>query len=146
MKALVYGILSNNLILLPEDVALAVAEDIERISNLTTHGGARRLETKVLMVPGLDDEDHDPVDTDPYDVTVTSEYQNGDWPPRAATIALDVLPDDLDDIGQQSEHFPDYPTLSIEPATEQTLVEELRQRGYVVRRDDELIRRIGASA
>jgi hypothetical protein len=62
--------------------------------------------------------------------------------PLAATIALDDLPDDLDDIGEQVEHFPELPTLQIEPAEEEGLVADLRRRGYLVRRDDGLFQRI----
>jgi hypothetical protein len=95
-------------------------------------------------VPGLDEDDYDdiPADGDPYNVALTNEYLNGDWPPPAATIALDELPGDLDDIGEQIEHFPSFPTLSIDPATEANLVRLPDQRGYEVRRNDELINRI----
>jgi hypothetical protein len=59
-------------------------------------------------VQGLDEDEHDdiPADEDPYSAALTSDYENGDWPPPAATIALDELPDDLEDIGEQIEHFP----------------------------------------
>lgn len=62
--------------------------------------------------------------------------------PLAATIALDDLPDDLDDIGEQVEHFPELPTLRIDPAVEDELVADLKGRGYQVRRDDGLFDRI----
>ena len=141
----VYCIIGDNLILLPEDVARGVAEDIERIWNLRTFGEARRFEPQQLMVPGLDEDEYDevPADEDVYDVTLTNQFLADDWPPPAATFPLDDLPDDLDDIGKQIEHFPGYPTLYIDPATEADLVDKLRRRGYEVRRDDELIGRIG---
>jgi hypothetical protein len=140
---LVYGILNENLVLLPVAVATAVAEDREGIFELTTFGEARRFEPQYLMVPGLDEEEYDeiPDDGDPYGATVTNECQDGNWPAPAATIALDALPEDLDDIGEQVEHFPNFPTLYIDPATESGLVETLTGRGYDVRRDDPLIRR-----
>jgi hypothetical protein len=69
------------------------------------------------MVPGLDEDDYDeiPDDEDPYDATHTNECQDGNWPAPTATIALDALPEDLDDIGEQVEHFPGFPTLYIHP-------------------------------
>jgi hypothetical protein len=93
------------------------------------------------MVPGLDDDDETPDDRDPYDATRSNECQDGNWPASAAAYALDALPEDLGDIGEQVEHFPNFPTLYIDPATEAELVETLTRRGYDVRRDDGLVRR-----
>jgi len=140
-----YGILNENLVLLPEDVARGAAKEIENIFRLRTFGEARRFEPQYVDVPGLDDDEYDepPDDEDIYDVTLTSVYLGEDWPPPAATFPLDDLPDDLDDIGEQIEHFPGYPTLYIDRATERDLVETLRRRGYDIRRDDELIGRLG---
>lgn len=92
-------------------------------------------------MPGLDENETDdiPADEEPFNVALTNAYENGDWPPLAATIALNELPEDLDDIGQQVEHFPGSPSLRIDPAIEEELVRELHQRGYGVRRDDDLL-------
>jgi hypothetical protein len=144
-QRLVYGIVDDNLVLLPETAAKVFAEDHQAIWSLKTYGEARCFQRQSLNgVPGLDEDDYDdiPADGDPYNVALTNEYQNGDWPPPAATIALDGLPDDLDDIGERIEHFPSFPTLHIDPGTEADLVWVLNQRGYEVRRDDELISRI----
>jgi hypothetical protein len=106
---LVYGVLDNNLVLLPEDVANDYALDHEAIWALRTYGDARRFQPRgVNRPPGLDEDDYDeiPADEDPYDVTLTNECQDGDWPPSAATIALDALPHDLDDIGEERDHVP----------------------------------------
>ena len=143
---LVYGIVNDNLILLPEEVALDYAADHQHIWALTTYGDARHFEPHgINRPPGLDEDDYDevPADGDPYDSDSTDEYLNGDWPPSAATIALDELPDDLDDIGEERDRFPGSPILFIDPATEVDLFQILRNRGYEVRRDDELIERIG---
>jgi hypothetical protein len=144
---LVYGILDENLVLLPVAVATAVAEDLESILALRTYGDARRFEPQYLMVPGLDENDYDemPDDGDPYHATLTNECQDGNWPAPAATLALDALPEDLDDIGAQVEQFPHFPTLYIDPATEADLLETLTRRGYDVRRDDELVSRTNPS-
>lgn len=161
-ERLVYGIPGDNLVLLPEDAANAIAEDLAAIAAVRTYGEASRLPLQALSLPGLDDEhfydgdleDLDDEDLallredgmhfedDPYDAWATNECENGDWPPRAATFALSCLPDELDDIGEEVEHFPMAPTLQIEPATEELLVAKLRRRGYPVRRDDALISRI----
>ncbi len=139
-EAFVYGVLDDNLVLIPEEVAQAVASDVQGIRRLRNYREARRFEPQLLMVPGLDDDDYDevPEDEDPYDLALTSECQEGNWPPPIATFALDYLPDDLD-IGVQREHFPGFPTLYIDPASEADVVETLRGRGYVARRDDHLI-------
>jgi hypothetical protein len=144
-QRLVYGIIDDNLVLLPEDTAKSFAADHQAIWLLKTFGEARRFQPQSLNgVPGLDEDEYDdiPADEDPYDAALTNEYLNGDWPPPAATIALDELPDDLEDLGQQIEHFPSFPTLYIHPATEADLLRDLKRRGYAVRRDDGLIDRI----
>lgn len=141
-RRLVYGVVNDNLILLPEDVAKAYVHDHEAIWALGTCGDARRFEPLgINPPPGL--EEHDDVGADaPYDASVTNEFEDGTWPPSAATIALDALPEDLADVGEELDRFPGSPILYIDPATEEDLVETLRLRDYVVRRDDELIGRI----
>jgi hypothetical protein len=144
-QRLVYGIVDDNLILLPEDTANAFAANYQATLSLKTYGEARRFLPQSLNgVPGLDEDVHDdiPADEDPYNAVRTNEYENGDWPPPAATIALDELPDDPDDIGEQVEHFPNFAALYIDPASEADLVRVLTQRGHEVRRDDELIGRV----
>ena len=144
-KRLVYGITNDNLVLLPEGVAKAYAADHERIWALTTFGAARRFQPQGLNnAPGLDEDDYDeiPADDDPYDAASTNEYLNGDWPPSALTIALESLPDDLDDLVVEVEHMMDPPTLELVSISEDDLVHTLHERGYDVRRDDQLISRI----
>jgi hypothetical protein len=146
-EPLVYGILNDNLILLPESVAHTVRDDLRAIGALQTYGEARRLITMRLGVPGIDEEDEDvessPRDSDPYDAFDTAEYQSSDWPPPAATIALDACPGELDDIGEEVEYFPSFPRLHIDPVTESEVVATARERGFVIYRDDELIGEIG---
>jgi hypothetical protein len=52
------------------------------------------------------------------------------------------MPEDLDDIGEQVGHFPYAPTVQMSPELESQIVSTIRSRGYDVRRDDELIRRV----
>jgi hypothetical protein len=144
-QRLVYGIVNENQVLLPEEVAKTFATDHQALWLLETYGEARRFQPQSLDgVPGLDEDDYDgiPADADPYEVALTYDYENGKWPTPAATIALDELLDDLDDIGEQIEHSPSFPTLYIDPATDADLVRVLNHRGYEARRDDELINRI----
>ena len=144
-KRIVYGIVNDNLVILPEGVANAYASDHERIWALSTYGEARRFEPQGLNVaPGLDEEDYDEIlaDDDPYDAALTNEHSNGDWPPSTLTIALDSLPDDLDDLVVEVEHMMDPPTLELIPISEADLLQTLQQRRYDVHRDDELVGRI----
>ena len=144
-RSLVYGIVNDNLVLLLEDVAKAYVHDHEGIWALSTYGDARRFQPQgINRPPGIDEDDCDevPDDDDAYDVATTSEYLNDDWPPSAATIALDELPEDLFDIGEEQDRFPSSPILYIDPATEAALVQTLRARGYDFRPDDALIGRI----
>lgn len=119
-EPLVYGLDQyENLVVLPERIAKAVARDYERLSAVHTYGEARRLSLEYLTLPGeVDPEDQEPDDSEPYDPW---EYE--DFPPRAATIAVDKLPEDLD-IGEQVEPFPSVPWLYIDPKDEELLLGE----------------------
>jgi hypothetical protein len=147
MKKLVYGVVDDNLVILPEEVAIAYASDHEAILALRTFGEAFRFEPKVgNCPPGVDDWadyfEERPSDDEPYDaVAFLEQWPEYEWP-TAATIALEEMPEDLDDIGEQVEHFPYVPTLQIDPELESQIVSTIRGRGYEIRRDDELIRRV----
>lgn len=149
-RPLVYGIIGKNLILMPEDVAEAYVSDHEAIVALKTFGDARRFVPRgsINNPPGVDDwEDlygeEGPPDDDPYDaVALVESWEDYPWPPSAATIALEELPDDLRDIGEEVENFPFESALHIDPAFEQQLLETIRSRGYEIHRDDVLIGRI----
>jgi hypothetical protein len=148
MKKLVYGVVDDNLVILPEEVAIAYASDREAILALKTFGEAFRFKPKATNYPpGVDDwEDYfeeRPSDGEPYDAAAfLAQWEEYPWPPAAATIALEEMPEDLDDIGEQVEDFPYVPTLQIGPELESQIVSTIRSRGYEVRRDDELIRRV----
>lgn len=134
-EPLVYGIDQyHSLVVLPVRSAQEVARDYERISAVHTYGEARQLSLEDLSLPNLDDDELD--DSDPYDPW---EYE--DFPPRAAAIALDEMPDDLD-IGKQIEAFPGLPWLYIGPADEEKLLKAARAEGYSIHRDDDFIRAI----
>jgi hypothetical protein len=79
----------------------------------------------------------------PNDAAVfLAQWEEYEWPPEAATIALEEMPEDLDDIGKQVEHFPFEPTVQISPELESQIVSTIRSRGYEIHRDDELIGRV----
>ena len=95
MTALVYGIINENLVLLPENVALAIAADLEVIWQLTTFGEARHCRTSLVGVPGLDDDDYDevPDDTAPYTAALTNECLEESWPHRRQLLpSITFLP------------------------------------------------------
>jgi hypothetical protein len=148
MKKLVYGVLDDNLVILPEEVAAAYASDREAIFALKTFGEAFRFKPKAgNYAPGVDDwADYfaeRPADDEPYDAAAfLAQWPEYEWPPAAATVALEEMPEHLDDIGEQVEHFPFAPTLQISPELESRIVSTIRSRGYEVRRDDELIGRV----
>ncbi|MGD0220686.1 MAG: hypothetical protein ABSC73_09580 [Acidimicrobiales bacterium] len=148
MKTLVYGVVDDNLVILPEEVAVAYASDREAIFALKTFGEAIHFKPKAgNYAPGADDwEDYfeeRPADDEPYDAAAFLEqWPEYEWPPAAATIALEEMPEDLDDIGEQVEDFPFVPTLQVSPELEAQIVSTIRGRGYEIRRDDELIWRV----
>jgi hypothetical protein len=147
MKQLVYGVIDDNLVILPEEVATAYASDREAILALKTFGEAFRFKPKgANYPPGVDWQEYleeRPSDDEPYDAAAFPEqWPEYEWPPAAATIALEEMPEDLDDIGEQVDHFPHAPTIQIDPELESQVVATIRSRGYEVRRDDELIGRV----
>jgi hypothetical protein len=130
-------------VVLPEPVALDLADDYDLIAGLTTWGEARAANPKQVWVPGLSEDEDDPhADSDPYDPTATGVYEDGDWPLHPGTYALDELPEELHDIGGVGESMVTAPFLYIDPADEADLVRELRSRGYDARRDDQLFARL----
>ena len=94
-QRLVYGIINDNLVLMPEDTAKAFAAEHQAIWSLKTYGEARRFQPQSLNgVPGLDEDEYDeiPADEDPYDVALTNDYENGDWPPQRRRLPLTSYP------------------------------------------------------
>lgn len=138
----VYGEEYGSLVFLDEEDAQAWTAELEAISRVSTYGEARALALRGMSLPGMDDEDdvEEHPDADLYDL---SEYE--DWPGRAATLALDAWPEDLDDIGEEMDDLGGVPYLFIDPIDEETVVATLRERGYIVRRDDSLFERMQAA-
>lgn len=141
---LVYGVdgSGDNLVLLPEKVAQELARDYKRISGVHTLGQARRVarELERLSLPDIEDDNDGEIDSETY-----NPWGFEDYPPRAATVALDELPEELADIGEEMDFMGFTPWLKIDPATERVLVETAEVRGFSIRRDDDLIRAIDPS-
>lgn len=134
---LVYGILDDNLILLPADFARELAADYRTLDAARTYGDARAAVLTQLELPGtsaqaLEESGHE--DSDLYD---PSELD--DWPTPIATWALDVLPDELEDVGEQYEGMMVDPILMIDPSGEANVVTEVTRLGFAITRDDDLI-------
>jgi len=60
----------------------------------------------------------------------------------AATIALDDLPDDLEDLGEERGTLASTPYLFIDSSTEAEVLQYVRSPGYTARRDDSLFARL----
>jgi hypothetical protein len=139
----VYGEELGSLVFLPEELAQDLATGLETISMLRTYGEARALELSAVWAPGLDDDDDEEhPDDDPYDARQTAGFLSGEWPGRASTSALDHWPEDLDDVGEETDPLGGTPYLFIDPADEATVVATISERGYRVRRDDRLFERM----
>jgi len=136
---LVYGVLNDNLILLPTAFAVALAADYRTLESVRTYGDARAAVMSHLWLPGASEDEEDLDDYEDSERYEPSEYET--WPTNIATWALDVLPDDLQ-IGKQVEGLMSNPRLVIDPATETEVVAEVARLGFTIRRDDELIREL----
>src|SRR4051794_5846228 len=99
----VYGEELGSLVFLPGDLAQDLATGLEAISMLRTYGEARALALSAVWAPGLDDDDEEHPDDDPYDARQTAGFLSGEWSGRASTSALDRWPEDLDDVGEETD-------------------------------------------
>ena len=144
-RSLVYGEELGSLVFLPEHVARETAGELDRIRMFRTYGEARAFTARRIWVPGLDDPDEHS-DEDAYDVSATPECQGGEWPPLSATMALDVLPDDLEDVGEQRDSMGSVPRLFIDPVSEGEVLRYVRSLGYTAHRDDSLFARLSNTA
>ncbi|MEO3768995.1 hypothetical protein [Micromonospora sp. B9E7] len=120
---------------------------VRALAAARTWGEARQVRMIHLWNPA-GAEYHDPedgyADDKPFTITEVGAVADGDWPQMVTGRAFTVLPQDLQDRygkRQVTVHNGDY--LEIGVAGEGELVAELRQRGYEVTRDDELINLLG---
>lgn len=140
-RTLVYGEERGSLVFLPEQLANQSADELDRIRMLRSYGAARGFTVRHTWIPGLDDPDEHS-DEDAYDASATSECQAGEWPPLSATMALDNLPDDLEDLGEQRDYMGSVPRLFIDPRIEAEVLRYVRSLGYTAHRNDSLFARL----
>ncbi|SCF16125.1 hypothetical protein GA0074695_3885 [Micromonospora viridifaciens] len=88
----------------------------------------------------IDDDVYATHDDEPFDINEVGLIVEGDWPEMVTARAFKILPQNLRArFGKRvpTVHNGDY--LEIPVDREAEMVAELRQRGYEVTRDDELI-------
>lgn len=142
---LVYGHATNHdcLAFIDAPTAAGEAAEIRALASARTWGEARQVQMTHLSHPAGPDcyEPEDGYgDDQPFDITEVGAVVEGYWPPMVTTRALEVLPQDLRDrYGKLvlTVHNGEYLDVPIDCEAE--LVAELRERGYEVTRDDELI-------
>jgi hypothetical protein len=132
--SLVYGeSFHGYLTIVPEGAIEKATAEVERVLAAKTYGQARAIDA-----PGADD---DFADDEPYDVQELGIVQDGDWPPNAGMLGLQMLPQEVCDIVAIERSMVGQEWIEFSEADEDRVVGELSQRGYQVRRDDELIKR-----
>ncbi|SCE94616.1 hypothetical protein [Micromonospora saelicesensis] len=141
---LVYGHAANHdcLAFVEADTAAGEAAEIRALAAARTWGEARQVQMTRLWNPADPesyDEDDYP-DDEPFRIAEVGAVVNMSWPKMVAARALDVLPEDLQDrYGKVVLTVHDGEYLEIPLDGEAELVAELRERGYEVTRDDDLI-------
>ena len=125
------------------ETAASEAAEITAIAAASTWGEARALRTEHAwnpVGPEYHDPEDGPADDAAFDINEVGSVQDGDWPPMVATRAFRLLPQDLRDrFGASSATVFNGDVIEIPLDREAELVAELRERGYEVTRDDELI-------
>ena len=144
-RRLVYGHaqLHDCLAFADADTAAEEAGEITALASARTWGEARQLRTTHLWNPA-GPEYHDPkdgfADDKPFNINELGAVESGDWPPMVTERAFTLLPPDLQARFEKRESTAlNGDILEIPLDREAELVAELRQRGYEVSRDDELI-------
>ncbi|MFD0782690.1 hypothetical protein ACFQZ8_01935 [Micromonospora azadirachtae] len=144
-RRLVYGhaTMHDCLAFADADTATEEASEVRALAAARTWGEARQVEMTHLWNPAGPDY-HDPEDgysdDRPFDVTEVGAIEDGRWPRMVTTRGFTVLPQDLQDkYGKRTLTLYDGDYLDIPRDCEAELVAELRERGYEVTRDDDLI-------
>ncbi|QGN48634.1 hypothetical protein GKC29_18575 [Micromonospora sp. WMMC415] len=145
IRRLVYGHaqLHDCLAFADADTAAEEAEEIKALAAARTWGEARQVQMTHLWNPAgpecYEPEDGYPDDR-PFKINDVGSVMEGDWPRMVTERAFELLPEDLQDrFGKRhfTAHNGDYLEIPIDHESE--LVAELREHGYEVTRDDELI-------
>lgn len=124
------------------DTAAEEAQEIVAIASARTWREARNVAVRHTWNPAgpeyVEPDDHD--DDEPFDINELDAIADGNWPTIVTNRALKLLPKDI-----QAQIGKDVPTvfngdyLEIPLAAEDELVAALRERGFEVTRDDDLI-------
>ncbi|GHJ54470.1 hypothetical protein Nm8I071_37770 [Nonomuraea sp. TT08I-71] len=141
-RRLVYGHATNCdcLAFVDADTAAGEAAEVRALAAARTWGQARQVQMTHLSNPAGPDcyePEDDYADDKPFDITELGAIVDGNWPKMVTTRALDVLPQDRYGEVVLTVHDGEY--LKVPPGCEAELVAELRERGYEVTRDDDLI-------
>ncbi|MBU2668271.1 hypothetical protein KOI35_32640 [Actinoplanes bogorensis] len=126
------------------ETAAAEAQEIVAIASAKTYGEARAVRPQYVrdVVPGLGEDhvDGDHADDEPFDINELTSVIEGDWPPMVTSRAFDLLPTELQEQFGNSEFTAmNGDLLEVPVSAEAELVAALRERGFEVTRDDELI-------
>ncbi|MGC5334954.1 hypothetical protein [Micromonospora sp. DT62] len=131
------------------DTAPEEAGEITAIFSARTWGEARSVPFRHTSNPARtsdDVEEHDKHgDDEPFDIHELNAVSEGDWPEMVTSRALDLLPEDIQTRfaeGVATVHNGDY--LKFPLAAERDLLTALRERGFEVTRDDDLINKLDA--
>jgi hypothetical protein len=141
-RSLVYGYVPHHETLAFADGATAAEEarEIVAIASSRTFGEARRVEVRHVGWNPADPEYSEDHDDAPFDITELGAVVEGDWPSMVASRATDLLPKDLQQrFGTPTDTVLNGDYLTIPATAEAELVAALQERGYEVRRDDDLI-------
>jgi hypothetical protein len=147
---LVYGYLPHHetFAFADDETAVAEAREIVAIGAARTFGEARRVEVRHVAFNPADPEHADgEADGEPFDISQVGSVIEGDWPPMVASRALELLPEDIQqEFGTIGDTTLNGDLLEIRESVEQEIVAALRERGYRVRRDDELVNTLDGAA
>jgi hypothetical protein len=124
------------------ETAPAEAREILAIASARTWGEARGIEPQHVRnpVPQVEDDPDEHDDAAGFDINDVGSVIEGDWPPMVTSRALDLLPSDLlAQFGHPMDTSLNGDFVEIPIAAEADLVVALRERGYTVTRDDDLI-------
>jgi hypothetical protein len=143
-RSLVYGHaqLHDCLAFADAETAAEEAREIVAIASARTWGEARSVAVRHTWNPvAPEDEDEDEHGDDaPFDIFDVGSAADGDWPRMVTSRAFALLPKDLQArFGSDVDTALNGDFLEIPLAAEDELVTALRERGFEVTRDDDLI-------
>jgi hypothetical protein len=137
-RALVYGFARHHESLAFADARTAAdeAKEIVAIASAKTWGEARAVASRHIYNPVPDYRDDD----EPFDIHEVGAVEDGDWPPMVTSRVFTLLPKELwSEFGELADTALNGDFLEIPLSREAEIVAVLREHGYELTRDDELI-------